>query len=463
MYLERRKILATFAIFAVLLMLTVQANAAYMPSVSHQGTEITETTTLTGTLSDASAATYVDQMGWDYHDKVWYWISLNRLDQIHLKLEMTGTLDADLGAWHLQAPDFVQKSTLAGTTTEEISFWNWFSSEFQIFVGCYSGSGSYTLTVEVERVKDIAGTSTITGTIQSDGVIDAYDWYKVELEEGDYAKFTVTPPATAVPYLQVACEEYVEHLSGESTSTAHDTHFWSNSTGVGQPVSIEISGGVPHDGIYFVVVFYSSGSGSYTLKSVIDRTPPVINNVARNPQQPQPSDTATVSANVTDPDSGVKTVTLRYSKDSGTTWSDVAMTVGTGSIYTGTIPAQPDGTAVQYKIKAEDNAGFSGESAVASYTSKTLIFGLEPLMFYALVGGLAVVVVVVVVLLVVRKPKVVPPPTPAYAPPPTPPPAPAYAPPPAAPAAPPTGFCPTCGTPIPPGTVFCPKCGRRIQ
>ena len=213
-------------------------------------------------------------------------------------------------------------------------------------------------------------------------------------------------------------------------------------------MSIEIPRDDIHDGIYFVIVFRSSGSGTYTLKSVIDRTPPVISNIARNPQQPQPADAVTVSANVTDPDSGVKTVTLRYSKDGGTTWLDVPMSVSTGTTYTANIPAQPDGTVVQYKIKAADNAGFSGESAVASYTSKTLIFGLEPIMFYALVGGLAVVVVVVV-LLVMRKPKVVPPPTPAYAPPPT--------------AAPPTGFCPTCGTPIPPGTVFCPKCGRRIQ
>jgi len=459
MYLEKRKILATFAVFAVLLTLTVQASAAYMPSVSHQGTEITETTTLTGTLSDASASTYIDQMGWSYHDKVWYWIEFNRYDQIHLKLEMTGTLDADLGIWHLALPDWKEVSDTAGQVTEEISFWNLFSSEFQIFVGCYSGSGSYTLTVEVERVKDIAGTSTVTGTIQPGSVLDTHDWYKVELEEGDYAKFTVTPSGAVAPILQVVCEEAAKHFSGESTSTAHDTHYWSNSTDVGQPVSIEIPGGVPHDGTYFVVVFWG-GSYSYTLNSVIDRTPPVISNVARNPQQPQPADAVTVSANVTDPDSGVKTVTLRYSKDGGSTWSNVAMSVSTGTIYTGSIPAQPDGTAVQYKIKAEDNAGFSGESAVASYTSKTLIFGMEPMIFYALVGGLAVVVVVIVVLLVVRKPKAVPPPTPAYAPPPTPPPAPAYAPPPAAP---PTAFCPTCGTPIPTGTVFCPKCGRRIQ
>lgn len=464
MYLERRKILAAFAIFAVLLTLTVQANAAYMPSVSHQGTEITGTTTLTGTLSDASAVTSITEMGYSYHDMVWYWISLNRFDIVHLKLEMTAPLDADLGIWHLVTPDWKSVSTTSGSVTEDISFFNDFSSsEFQMFVGCYSGSGSYTLTIEVERVKNITGTSTMTGTVQSGSTTLLYDdIYKVELKQGDYAKFTVNPAVTLEPGLQLVSDDWMSWFSGETSSTAHNTEFWYNYTGAGLPDSLQIPGpgGVPHDGTYYVLVFpQSSTSGSYTLKSVVDRWPPVISNIARNPQQPQPSDTATISANVTDPDTGVKTVTLRYSKDGGTTWNDVAMTAGAGSIYTATIPAQPDGTAVQYKIKAADNAGFSGESAVASYTSKTLIFGLEPMIFYALIGGLVVVVVVVVVLLVMRKPKA--PPTPAYAPPPAPA-APTYAPP-SAPAAPPTGFCPTCGTPIPPGTVFCPKCGRRLQ
>jgi hypothetical protein len=452
MYLERRKILATFAIFAVLLTLTVQANAVYMPSVSHQGTEVGSGSWI-GTLSDASAATSIPQMGYSYHDIVWYWIDLNRFDKIELTLLMDTTLDADLGLWHLSGEGHIEKSTNYGKgITENVGLWNQYGSEWQIFVGCWSGSGDYTLAVEVERVKNITGSGTYTGTSVNDGNwLHWVDDYKVELKEGDYAKFTLTPPATADFSMEVSCEDYWKGTAG------HETHLWRHYMGVGEEETVQITGSnVPHDGTYYITVWSVSGSGSYTLKSVIDRTPPVISNVARNPQQPQPSDTVTVTANVTDPDSGVKTTTLRYSKDGGTTWSDVAMTVGTGSIYTGTIPAQPDGTAVQYKIKAEDNAGFSGESAVASYTSKTLIFGMEPLMFYALVGGLVVIVVVVVVLLVVRKPKAVPPPTP------TSPPAPAYAPPPA-PAAPPTAFCPNCGTPISPGTVFCPKCGRRIQ
>jgi len=458
MYLERRKILATFAIFAVLLTLTVQANAAYLPSVSHQGTEITGSTTLTGTIADTGSQTYIDEMGYHYYQMVWYWIKLDRIDKIEMTLSMDSTLDADLGLWHLSGEGHVEKSTNYGKgITENVGLWNQYGSEWQIFVGCWDGSGSYTLTVEVERVQNITGSGIKTGTSVNDGNwLHWVDDYKMELKEDDYAKFTLTPPAGADFSMEVSCEEYWKGTAG------HTTELWDNFTGVGEEEILQIPGGVPHDGTYYVSVWATSGSGSYTLKSVIDRWPPVISDIGRNPQQPQPSDTVTVSANVTDLDSGVKTVTLRYSKDGGDTWLSVPMSVSTGTIYAGSIPAQPDGTAVQYKIKAEDNAGFSGESTVASYTSKTLIFGMEPMIFYALVGGLVVVVVVVVVLLVMRKPKALPPAAPVYAPPPTPPPAPAYAPPPAA-AAPPTGFCPTCGTPIPPGTVFCPKCGRRIQ
>jgi len=92
----------------------------------------------------------------------------------------------------------------------------------------------------------------------------------------------------------------------------------------------------------------------------------------------------------------------------------------------------------------------SGNEATATWTFKVkiLLFGMEPMIFYALVVGLIAVIVIVVVLIAVRGRKPSPPPAPVYAPPP-----------PATPAA----NCPTCGTPITPGTTFCPKCGRRLQ
>ena len=215
------------------------------------------------------------------------------------------------------------------------------------------------------------------------------------------------------------------------------------------------------DGDPEIYVMNSDGSGVTKLTSnsvwdedpdwqPVDLTPPSISNVKYTPQTPQPTDIVTVIANITEAESGIKTVTLRYSTDGGTTWTSVAMVSG-DTPYTGTIPAQAGGTTVQFKIRAEDKAGNIAESTVASYTVKALIFGLDPMMFYILIGVLAAVIVgVAIFFLRSRKPKEAPPAAPVYAP--TPP-----------PTAPPTAYCPGCGTPLSPGTVFCPKCGRRLQ
>jgi len=81
-----------------------------------------------------------------------------------------------------------------------------------------------------------------------------------------------------------------------------------------------------------------------------------------------------------------------------------------------------------------------GDIVIASSPAPSLIFGLEPIMFYALVGGLVAVVVVVVFLMMRRRPK-----------------------PPLRPAAPPTAFCPYCGVALKPEAVFCPNRGRKTR
>jgi len=189
----------------------------------------------------------------------------------------------------------------------------------------------------------------------------------------------------------------------------------------------------------------SEGIVTSWLALKFDGDTPTVSNVNYDPTQPGPNDAITVTATVADATSGVKDAILMYSINSGASWISVPMT-GTG-VYSATIPKQAEGTTVQFKILARDNVGFEYTTATSSFLIKSLLFGMDPLLFYALIAVVAVAIVGVVVM-VTRKPK--PPPAPAYAPPP-------------APAAPPTAFCPTCGTPIPTGTVFCPKCGRRIQ
>jgi len=100
--------------------------------------------------------------------------------------------------------------------------------------------------------------------------------------------------------------------------------------------------------------------------AINDIDPPTISNISYTPKSPTPDDSVKVTALVIDNGSGVKSVTLRYSIDGGGTWTNVTMT--SGSAYTATIPKQADGTTVQFKIYAKDNAGNSIESNVTSYT-----------------------------------------------------------------------------------------------
>jgi hypothetical protein len=91
----------------------------------------------------------------------------------------------------------------------------------------------------------------------------------------------------------------------------------------------------------------------------LDRTSPVIwaqtrtpgGNVTANQQ-------VTISANVTDALSGVKSVRLEYNVSNSALWLDFPMSLNsTTGLYEYTIPGQPAGAIVKYKITAYDYAG----------------------------------------------------------------------------------------------------------
>lgn len=422
-----RRLLATVALTMMLLTFTLQ----FPTIVVQDGPGIIESGTYTGSLTYDSFP--IDKMGCHYGDGDYYGIQLGWLDMVSLTLDVPHDCDFDLGAW-CEVPGHTHP---AGSENPEISGpWGLGSDEelsfgvldlyaghegvYLIFVGAFSGSGSYTLTVEIERVKEITESGTVTGSLSPGTELDWLDCYKVQLQEGDFARFTLDPSSTLGAELEVYCREHIpaERVPG------HEDHWWYESRGVGQTGTVEITGGsVPHDGTYYIVCRQWSGRGIYTLTSVIDRTPPSITGVSYSPQRPQPEDTVTVTATVTDADSGVKTVTLLYSTDGGA-WSSVTMTPTTGSTYSATIPKLVDGTAVQLKVSAEDNAEFTAESAVQSYTVKALIFGLEPIVFYGLIGGIVIAIVLLLVFLLMHRRVPPVPPTPPAAPPYAPPPPP---------------------------------------
>jgi len=87
-----------------------------------------------------------------------------------------------------------------------------------------------------------------------------------------------------------------------------------------------------------------------------DSTKPTISNLFQEPTLPDPNENVTIKVDVTDQQSGVLNVTISYRIDSGS-WTNVSMSKFPGNnTWGGQIPGFPNGTEVQYKIIAYDNA-----------------------------------------------------------------------------------------------------------
>ena len=124
---------------------------------------------------------------------------------------------------------------------------------------------------------------------------------------------------------------------------------------------------------YSVPLPHKVENATYTARAR-DLVPPSISDVSQDPQIPDDLETVTITANVTDTDSGVYNVTLSYSTDSGQTWNNVTMQKTTGDTYQGEIPGLSAGTYVQYKITSYDNAGNPAvEDNAGSYYVYTII------------------------------------------------------------------------------------------
>ncbi|MDH5771031.1 MAG: Ig-like domain repeat protein, partial [Candidatus Bathyarchaeota archaeon] len=91
----------------------------------------------------------------------------------------------------------------------------------------------------------------------------------------------------------------------------------------------------------------------------MDSTPPTIRIPSRMPEGDiLPDQSTKVSVNATDAVSGVKNATLSYTTDNGASWTNLSMNYNSSTgLYEATIPFQPAGTWVKYKIIAYDYAG----------------------------------------------------------------------------------------------------------
>ncbi len=97
--------------------------------------------------------------------------------------------------------------------------------------------------------------------------------------------------------------------------------------------------------------------------------PPSVSNITQTPTFPTSSDSTTISADVSD-DVGVSTVKLYYSVD-GSNYTGIDMVQTKGATYQGTIPAQSDGSRVEYFIQATDTGGNTTTSDTKGYFSGT--------------------------------------------------------------------------------------------
>ncbi len=108
---------------------------------------------------------------------------------------------------------------------------------------------------------------------------------------------------------------------------------------------------------------YRDRIGSYASNSVTvmdDGSPPDIGIPTQEPPRGMvmPYQNVTVRVNITDMQSGVKNATLYHDLNNSATWIATPMSYNsTLHLYCATIPGQPEGTYVRFKIVAYDSAG----------------------------------------------------------------------------------------------------------
>jgi hypothetical protein len=108
-----------------------------------------------------------------------------------------------------------------------------------------------------------------------------------------------------------------------------------------------------------------------TVQLIEDSVTPLIGTPLRIPGgDVQPNQKVAVFVNVTDAESGVKNVTLYYNLNDSQTWTSIPMSHNSNS-YNATVPEQPEGTLVRFKITAYDyvgnNATVDGETLQCTY------------------------------------------------------------------------------------------------
>ncbi|MGQ4834358.1 MAG: right-handed parallel beta-helix repeat-containing protein [Candidatus Asgardarchaeia archaeon] len=148
-------------------------------------------------------------------------------------------------------------------------------------------------------------------------------------------------------------------------------NYWN--TIVMHTVSDLYEGEIPSFPEFTTVYFYifandtygNTATSSVYNYSVVDSTPPQIDDIWWNPENPTPSDAVTVYAAVSD-SSGISHVILMYSTNQND-WASIEMVAVDEGLYTAEIPPHLALTTVYFKIFANDTFGNIVLSSVYSY------------------------------------------------------------------------------------------------
>jgi uncharacterized surface protein with fasciclin (FAS1) repeats len=157
-------------------------------------------------------------------------------------------------------------------------------------------------------------------------------------------------------------EVLLYHVVSGAYNSTDVTALSSIQTLQGDNLSITVDTTVMIDGANITVLDIECTNGiihviDAVMRAHTDVTSPSVSNVSQDPEIPDDGEAATITAFVTDAESGVYSVILSYSTDGEQTWNNVTMTNTTGDTYEGQIPGLPAETEVQYEIIAYDNIG----------------------------------------------------------------------------------------------------------
>jgi len=140
-----------------------------------------------------------------------------------------------------------------------------------------------------------------------------------------------------------------------------------------------------------------------------DVEPPIIEESIISPEEPLEGEEVTIKVKVSDV-SGVVKVILSYSVDKGVTWTNVTMILVPDGYYIATIPGQPVGTTVLYKIYARDAVGNWAVGGEGSFTVSALPIEepegvpLPPACVWYVVGTIAAVAIIISIALKRKRP-----------------------------------------------------------